>query len=178
MYHGIVPMLSKGSFSIYYGGSDIIKDLSEKMGSPVSPTFVGCSVILQLSVFFYKKIQASRLSPTFNTGLKFSTFSFYFHAFYMNTTTFLKKAKIHKKKKGSFFQAIFSNCETMWCPACPTLTTSSQFPCLACPDFHSWSSTSSASSITGRSTKWRIRMTFHHPLQLSIWPLWSLSGTH
>ena len=91
-------MLSKGSFSIYYGGSDIIKDLSEKMGSPVSPTFVGCSVILQLSVFFYKKIQASRLSPTFNTGLKCSKFSFYFYAFSMDTTSFLKKAKIQKKR--------------------------------------------------------------------------------
>ena len=70
MYHGIVPMLSKGSFSIYYGGSDIVGDLSEKMGSPVTPTFVGCSVFLQLSIFSYKKIQASRLSPSFNSGFK------------------------------------------------------------------------------------------------------------
>ena len=70
MYHGTVPMLSKGSFSLYYGGSEIVGDLSENMGSPVSPTFVGCSVILQLSVFLYKKIQASRLSRTFNSGFE------------------------------------------------------------------------------------------------------------
>ena len=63
-------MLSKGSFSIYYGGSEIVGDLSEKMGSPVTPTFVGCSIILQLIVFSYKKIQASRLSPTFGSGFE------------------------------------------------------------------------------------------------------------
>ena len=63
-------MLSKGSFSLYYGGSEIVGDLSENMGSPVTPIFVGCSVILQLCVFLYKKIQASRLSPTFNSGFE------------------------------------------------------------------------------------------------------------
>ena len=68
MYQGIVPMLSKGSFSLYYGGQDILGDLSEEMASPVTPIFVGCSVLLQLSVFSYKKFTASRLSPSFKSG--------------------------------------------------------------------------------------------------------------
>ena len=65
MYLGHVPKLTKGSFALYYGGKEIVPLLSDKAGSMVSPIYMGCSVIFQLSFFIFKKLKFRKLS----TGL-------------------------------------------------------------------------------------------------------------
>ena len=63
MYLGNAPMLTKGSFALYYGGEEIIPLLSDKSGSLVSPVFMGSSMIFQLSFLIFKKIRLLKLTP-------------------------------------------------------------------------------------------------------------------
>ena len=65
MYLGHLPKLTKGSFALYYGGKEIVPLLSDKAGSMVSPIYMGCSVIFQLSFFIFKKLKFRK----FSTGL-------------------------------------------------------------------------------------------------------------
>ena len=73
MYLGYVPLLSKGDFSLYYGGVEIIPLLSDKSGSLVTPVFMGSSLVFQLSFLIFKRIRLSKLKPkTTNSETYFS----------------------------------------------------------------------------------------------------------
>ena len=70
MYLGLVPMLSRGSFALYYGGDLVGLELSEEVrgGSLVTPVFISGSVILQVVLSAFKLTQTSQLSPSANEG--------------------------------------------------------------------------------------------------------------
>ena len=70
MYLGLVPMLSRGSFALYYGGHMVARELSEEVrgGSLVTPVFISGSVILQVVLSAFKLTQTSQLSPSANEG--------------------------------------------------------------------------------------------------------------
>ena len=59
-------MLTKGSLALYYGGENILPSLSHLPASPVSPAFMGCSVLFQLSFFIFKKLKFKKLSEISN----------------------------------------------------------------------------------------------------------------
>ena len=75
MYHGYLPLLTKGSFALFLGGSDILPQLSEKSGSFVTPSFMLFSLVFQLSFLIFKKVKlgqqphSSSLSILSNTIL-------------------------------------------------------------------------------------------------------------
>ena len=56
MYAGIFPMLSRGSFALFYGGCCLISSLQE-FGSPISPVFMSLSLCFQFVFFVYKIIK-------------------------------------------------------------------------------------------------------------------------
>ena len=56
MYYNLFPMLSKGSFVCYYGGSKLFNNVSDS-GSPVCPIMLALSLIFQLSLYTYKNIK-------------------------------------------------------------------------------------------------------------------------
>ena len=62
MYLGYVPLLTKGSFALYYGGEKILHLLSDKSASLVSPIIMGACMIFQLSFLIFKKIKLLKLS--------------------------------------------------------------------------------------------------------------------
>ena len=57
MYFGVVAMLTKGSFALYYGGPEVIPLLSDRAGSMVSPVYMGISLMMQLAFFLFKKFK-------------------------------------------------------------------------------------------------------------------------
>ena len=90
MYLGYVPMLSKGSFALYYGGEEIIPQLSDQSGSLVCPAFMGSSLIFQLSFLIFKKINMLELYPnTTNSGMYFNNVFSTLLSGYNNTYTIL-----------------------------------------------------------------------------------------
>ena len=90
MYLGYVPMLSKGSFALYYGGEEIIPQLSDQSGSLVCPVFMGSSLIFQLSFLIFKKINMLELYPnTTNSGMYFNNVFSTLLSGYNNTYTIL-----------------------------------------------------------------------------------------
>ena len=54
MYTKVMPLLTKGSFARYYGGCFLLKELEDKQGSAVSPTFMALSILLQISLIIFK----------------------------------------------------------------------------------------------------------------------------
>ena len=55
MYFDVFPMLTKGSFAKYYGGKEILPNLSDRSGSIISPILMGSSVVFQLIFVMFKK---------------------------------------------------------------------------------------------------------------------------
>ena len=65
MFLEYVPMLSKGSLAIFFGGQKIglnphVK--SNERGSPLNPTFFTVSMILQASFYCYKQYKIRKIS--------------------------------------------------------------------------------------------------------------------
>ena len=50
-------MLTRGGFARYYGGCHLLQELTEQKGSPVSPLFMGLSVVFQVSWMIFKVCQ-------------------------------------------------------------------------------------------------------------------------
>ena len=54
MYKEILPILTKGGFAKYYGGCNLLNQLTDQGGSPVSPIFMSLSVAFQISSLIFK----------------------------------------------------------------------------------------------------------------------------
>ena len=81
MYKELVPMLSKGTFALYYGGPKIVDQLNDKPSSitrldntfrhnfielfmiKFSPLFVLCSGIFQLLFILFKWRKTKKVDP-------------------------------------------------------------------------------------------------------------------
>ena len=81
MYKELVPMLSKGTFALYYGGPKIVDELNDKPSSitrldntfrhnfnelfmiKFSPIFVLCSGIFQLLFILFKWRKTKKVDP-------------------------------------------------------------------------------------------------------------------
>ena len=61
MYHGQLPLLTKGPFSILYGGEQIIPELSKQSpGRGIPVLFIG-SAIFQISLYILKQYKSKKL---------------------------------------------------------------------------------------------------------------------
>ena len=54
MYQGELPMLTKGPFALFYGGDQIIPELSEKSPGRGVPILILWSAIFQVSLYILK----------------------------------------------------------------------------------------------------------------------------
>ena len=61
MYQGHLPMLTKGPFSLFYGGDQIIQDLSKKSPGIGTTLLVVVSAIFQFLLYIYKIIKSRKL---------------------------------------------------------------------------------------------------------------------
>ena len=61
MYQGHLPMLTKGPFSIFYGGDQIIQDLSKKSPGIGTTLLVVVSAIFQFLLYIFKIIKSRKL---------------------------------------------------------------------------------------------------------------------
>lgn len=63
MFLGIIPTLSKkGFFARYYGGCKLYDSLDDRPGSSVYPISLAVSLIFQVSLYCFKKIQQRKLT--------------------------------------------------------------------------------------------------------------------
>lgn len=63
MFLGIIPTLSKkGFFARYYGGCKLYDSLDDRPGSSTYPISLAVSLIFQVSLFCFKKIQQRKLT--------------------------------------------------------------------------------------------------------------------
>ena len=69
MYFSIVPTLTRGAFALYYGGPEIVPQLSSKLGSLLTPGFILLSFVIQVVFIVYLKVQA-RLIESRNTNIE------------------------------------------------------------------------------------------------------------
>ena len=61
MYQGHLPILTKGPFSIFYGGEQIMKDLSKQSPGIGSTLQLVVSVIFQISLYIVKQVKSRKL---------------------------------------------------------------------------------------------------------------------
>ena len=71
MYFSLVPTLTRGSFALYYGSPDIVPHLASRVGSLLTPSFILFSVVIQIAIIFYLKLEARLLEPR-NTNIGLS----------------------------------------------------------------------------------------------------------
>ena len=63
MFLGIIPTLSKkGFFARYYGGCKLYDSLDDRPGASVYPISLAVSLILQVSLYCFKKMQQRKLT--------------------------------------------------------------------------------------------------------------------
>ena len=62
MYQGQLPKLTEGPFSLFYGGEQIIPDLSDQSPGLGLPVLVIGSAIFQSSLYIFKKVKSRRLN--------------------------------------------------------------------------------------------------------------------
>ena len=61
MYQGHLPILTKGPFSIFFGGEQIIEDLSKQSPGIGIPVLVMLSGIFQISLYIVKQVKSRKL---------------------------------------------------------------------------------------------------------------------
>ena len=64
MYYGLLPLLTKGPFALFYGGESIIGDLSEEAPGRGTPILLLGSAIFQISLFCMKQAKSRKLKYT------------------------------------------------------------------------------------------------------------------
>ena len=61
MYCDVVPMLTRGSFALYYGGHEVMEKLSTRPASFVSPSFISLSLATQFGLIIFKRFKNRRV---------------------------------------------------------------------------------------------------------------------
>ena len=61
MYNGTMPLFTKGPLALFYGGEEILSELSDKTAGNGLPILLIATIMFQLSMYIYEKYHMRQL---------------------------------------------------------------------------------------------------------------------